>query len=167
MGRRTTSTSYVTPIAAGGALEVEDGTTFGRGSYTLLAGTRYFFVLGGADAPFNAAHFQWSSPMVITSLTIEDSNFPPVAKGDGTGGAGDVSDFSTAAADWIDEDPSTAFVGVVGAGVSQTNGVVAATGGAQGGCMFHVVDTGARRTRVNVLVGATGGEMRCAVWAKE
>jgi len=167
MGRRTTSTSYITPIKSDGTVETEDGTEFGRGSYTLASGTRYFYVIGGADAPFNSIHFQWDASIIITSLTVEDCNFPPVARGDGAGGAGDVSDFSVAAGDWIDEDPSTAFVGTVGAGVTVTSGVVAVAGGAQGGCMFHVVDTGARRTRVNMLVGGTGGEARCAVWAKE
>ncbi len=146
--------TYVTPITAAG---VEATAAPGRGNYTLVLGTTYVFMLGGPDATVISAHFQWDASIVITSLTVEDCNMPET----------EASDYSTTAGDWIDEDPSTAFVGVVGAGVSHTAGVATATGGALGGCMFHIADTGARRTRIKVVVGATGGVLRCAAHAKE
>lgn len=146
--------SYVTPI------KTSDGTSpdvVDDGRYTLTSSTTYVWPLGGADGTRVSAHVQWDAAIVITSITVEDSNFPEV----------DVSNYSTTAADWIDEDPTTAFVGVVGAGVTVTNGVVAVAGGAAGGAMFHVVDTGAKRTRLTMVVAGTGGKVRVAEWAKE
>lgn len=165
MGRRTTSTSFVTPIKSDGTTETEDATEFGLGSYTLASGTTYYYPLGGADSPFISAHVQWDASIVITSITVEDCNFPePRGLAQATG---EVAWHDDAAGQWIDEDPSTAFVGSDGAGVTVTNGVVAVAGGAQGGCMIHVTDTAARRTRLKVVVGGTGGELRVATWSKE
>lgn len=144
---------YVTPIKSDGTEAV---AAEGRGKYTLTAGATYVFMLGGPDASVQSAHFIWDSSIIITSLTVEDCDMPHT----------DVLDYSTTAAEWIDEDPTTAFVGVVGAGVSQTNGVVAATGGAAGGCMFHIADTGAYRTRIKVVVAGTGGVVRCGTHGK-
>ena len=159
MGRHPISTSYITPIKSDGVVQVESATEFGRGAFTLASGTTYFYPLGGQDSPFLSAHCQWDASIIITSITLEDCNFP-----DGTSG---VEWHDDAAGEWIDEDPTSAFVGTDGAGVTVTNGVVAVAGGAQGGCLFHMADTGARRTRLKVVVGGTGGEMRVAAWAKE
>jgi len=161
MGRKTTGSTYVQPYKADGTLETEDGTELGRGTYTLASGTTYYFPLGGADTPVSSVHLQHDAAVIITTATIEDTNFP------GRGPDGDVTDYSATAGHWIDENPSTAFVGTVGAGTSATNGVVAVTGGNAGGAMWHVADTGARRTRLAVVVGGTGGEVRVAVWGKE
>lgn len=144
---------YITPLKSDGTEAVAAGA---RGSFTLTSGTTYLFMLGGPDAPIVSAHFIWDAAIILTSLTVEDSNFSE----------SEVSNFSTTAAEWIDEDPSTAFVGTVGAGVTVTNGVVAVAGGAAGGCMFHVADTGAYRTRVRVVVGGTGGVMRACSFGK-
>ena len=133
-------------------------TEFGNGAFTLVAGATYFFPLGGTDSKVISAHMHWDASIVITSITVEDTDFSPR----------DVLDFtSSAGGQWIDEDPTTAFVGTKGAGVTVTNGVVAVAGGALGGARFNIADTGARRTRLAVVVGATGGEVRCASWSKE
>lgn len=163
MGRHTTSTSYVTPYNTAGTEQPEapgaDANVNGRGVRTLTNGVTYFYPLGGQDTSVMSAHCQWDAAIIITSIAIETCNFP-----DGSSG---VEWYDDNAGEWIDEDPTTAFVGVDGAGVTVTNGVVAAAGGAQGGCMFHFADNGARRTRLKVVVGATGGEIRVATWGKD
>lgn len=158
MTRSPTSTSFITPVSAAGVVQSPSGVEFGRGSFTLAAATTYFFPVGGQDGGLVSAHLHWDAAIIITSLTVEDCDFPN----------SEISDFHAGTGgEWIDEDPSTAFVGTKGAGVTVTNGVVAVTGGALGGCRFNVADQGARRTRIKVVVGATGGEIRCAAWAKE
>lgn len=157
MSRHPTSTSYITPIKSDGTVQDPSNVEFGRGAFTLVTGVKYFYPLGGQDAPTLSAHVQWDASLVITSITVEDCNFPD----------SEVAWHADAAGEWIDEDPASAFVGSDGAGVTVTAGVVAVAGGAQGGCMFHISDTGARRTRLAVVVAGTGGEMRVAAWGKE
>lgn len=155
MGRQNRASGpYVAPIKSDGTLQTDEK---GRGNYTLTSGTTYYYPLGGAGAPLIGAHVQWDASIVITSITVEDSNF----------GDDEAPITSSTAGDWIDEDPSTAFVGLVGAGATATNGVVAVTGGAAGGAMFHIANSGARRTRLKVVVGATGGVLRAAAWGKD
>jgi hypothetical protein len=138
-------------------VQEQSATEFGRGSFTLASGATYFYPIGGQDCPVVSAHCQWDAAIVLTSITVEDCNFPE----------SEVDSWDDAAGEWIDEDPSAAFVGSDGAGVTVTAGVVDVSGGAQGGCMFHVSSNGARRTRLKVVVGGTGGEMRVAAWGKE
>lgn len=165
--RHSASASYITPVKSDGTLQVEAAGTFGRGAYTLASGMTYYFPIGGQDSPFLSAHCQWDASIVITSITVQDSNMPAPATAYGATAASEESDYSSDAGAWIAESPTTAYVGVAGAGVVATNGVVAASGGAQGGCMMHITETGARRTRLAVVVGSTGGSFRCATWAKE
>ncbi len=156
--RHSASNSYVTPVSAAGATQVESGATFGRGSFTLTLGTTYFFPLGGQDGPWLDAQCQWDSGIVITSITVETCSFPD----------GDVSDHSDNAGEWIKQVAGAAFVPTDGAGVTvSAAGVVAVAGGAQGGCDFQMAENCARRTRLAVVVGATGGAMRVGTWAKE
>lgn len=161
MSRRPTSTSFITPIKSDGTVQTESATEFGRGSFTLASGTTYFYPLGGDDASMMDAHCQWDASIVITSITVETCSFPPGVNGGG------VEDHDDAAGEWIDQDLPTAYVGTDGAGVTVTAGVVAVAGGAQGGCNFQISDNPARRTRLKVVVGGTGGEMRVASWGKE
>lgn len=163
MGRHPSNKGYLTPkkqtdatdAPASGSVPAAYPSTSSRGWFTLAAGT-WLIPLGGQDCPIHSAHCQWDANFVATGITVEDCDAEPA----------DVSDVSVFAGDWIDEDPSTAFVGTVGAGVTVTNGVVAVAGGAAGGCMFHIADTGARRTRLRVVVG-TQGIFRCSSWGKE
>lgn len=152
---------YVTPIDTAGAAasaEIE------HGKYTLTANTLYYFVLGGADAPFLSTHLTaYTAGMIITSATVQDCNHHggPVTL------PGDVSDFSATAGEWIPETPTTAYVGVVGTGWSATNGVVASLGSALGGALWHIAETGADRTRLAVQVGAAGGIVRVSAHGKD
>lgn len=159
MARSGSNTMFVEPYIAGVADKpAQSAVEFGPGAFTLLANTTYYYVIGSKDASRISAHFRWDATIVITSMTVEDCDFPPSA----------VTDYASGAnGEWIDEDPSTAFVGTRGAGVTVTNGVVAVAGGAAGGCRFNVTEQAARRTRIAVVVGATGGEVVCSTWGKE
>lgn len=156
MGRQTTS-AYVTPVKSDGVLQTASGTEFGRGSFTLVAGTTYYFPVRGADSPVMSIHAQWDAAIVLTTLTVEDCNMDE----------SEVSNYADAAGDWFKKSTTTMFVNVEGAGVSNTSGVVDATGGALGGAFWNISSNGARRTRVAVVVGATGGELRLGHWGKE
>jgi len=155
--RHTCSTSYITPIKSDGVVQEQSAVDFGRGSFTLVAGATYFYPLGGQDAPYLDAHCQWDAALILTSVTVETCGFPE----------SEVSYYSDDAGEWIDQDPATAYVGSDGAGVTVTAGVVAVAGGAQGGCNFQMSGSTSRRTRLKVVVGAIGGEMRTASWGKE
>lgn len=161
MGRRSPSSSYITPYIAAGTLQTQSGAEFGRGSFTLL-GTpaTYLFPLNGADAKIVSVQIQHDAAIAYVA-TIETCNFPDLV--DDSDG---VAWYSTTAGHWIDEDPTTAFVGIVGANTTASNGVVTTTAGALGGALWHVGNNGARRMRLKVVC-STGGEVRVAAWAKE
>lgn len=166
MGRRTTSMSYLKPIVMSTGAEVPaapgtDANLTKRGAFTLTAATTYFFIIPSADVWCLSAHLVFDAAIALVAK-IEDCDFPE----------GEVDDYADGSAGvtagfWVDEDPTTAFVGTVGAGNTVTNGVLTHVAGAQGGARFNVVDQGARRTRLRVDVGATGGEVKCGWWAKE
>jgi len=166
MGQHPSNTDYITPIKtsdgspAALAGSVPAGYPAGspsRGFYTLASGQIYVFLLGGKDCPVHSAHFEWDAAIILTTLTVEDCNANPT----------ETADTATHGASWVDEDPTTAFVGFKGAGTTVTNGVVAVAGGAIGGCMFHIADTGAKRTRITAVVGGTGGIIRCSTFGKQ
>jgi len=146
---------YVQPLQTDGNNLVDE---IGRGRYTLTAGTTYYYLLGGADAPFHSVQITgYTAGLVITSATIQDTNH----------GTLDVTDQSSVVGEWVTEDPTTAFVGVDGTGWSATNGVVAASGGGVGGAVWHLGESGAARTRLAVVVGGTGGILRVSAWGKD
>lgn len=145
---------YVPPIDSTGATPNTEGP---QGTYTLTAGQHYYYVLGGDSAPFVSVHITGNAAIVITSATVQDCNH----------GDNEVTNFSTTAGEWIPETPTTAYVGTTGTGWSQTNGVAAALGTGAGGAMFHVTETAARRTRLDVLVGATGGTLKVSAMGKD
>ncbi len=144
---------YVTPIAAGGATPAEAP----RGAYTLASGTTYYAALGGIEAPLLSAHVRWDAAIVITAITVEDSNLSP----------DESTDIDATAGNWIPENPAGAYVAVVGAGATATGASVAVTGGAAGGAMFHLANAGALRTRLKIVVGGTGGIVRIAAHGKD
>ncbi len=157
MGRHPISTSFITPVKSDGVVQTESAVEFGRGSYTLASGTTYFFPLGGQDTPIASAHLQHDAAIAITSATVESCNIPET----------ESSNFDDTAGTWFGWAPTTAYVPVDGATTTATNGVVAVVAGNPGGAMWSVADLGCRRTRLKVVVGATGGEVRVAGWGKE
>lgn len=170
MGRRTASSDFLTPIKSDGTRQTMAGTEFGRGSFT-LAVARYLYPLASGDARVVAVQVQWDATFAGT-IQIDDCNFPePQQSATDIGTApsdGSVTWYSTTNGEWITEQPSSAYVAISGGGGDDTatNGVVTVVAGTVGGCMFHVVDTGARRTRLNINC-TTGGEVRVATWGKE
>lgn len=147
--------TYVSPLKTDGTNLTNEAP---RGSYTLTAGTTYYYILGGADAPFQSVHITgYTAGLVIMSATIQDCNHDDL----------EVPNQSAVVGEWVSEDPTTAFVGFEGAGWSATNGVVAASGGGVGGAMWHLGETGATRTRLAVVVGGTGGILRVSAWGKD
>ncbi len=163
MSRHPTSTSFLTPVKSDGTVQVASNTEFGRGTFTLTSGTTYYLPIGGQDCPISSLHCHWDAAIILTTLTIEDCNAPG-----GNASTSEVPSYVSGATGlWIPEGDTTSVVKCVGAGASATSGVVAVTGGAAGGCMFHVADTGARRTRLAIVVGGTGGEMQFWGWGKE
>lgn len=154
MARANQTRAYITPIdVADGSLPPQKG----RGFYTLTAAHTYVFVLGGPDCSRVSGHLRWSAAFA-GNARVEDSNVPP----------GEVTDIELGATTggWVDEDPSTAFVGTVGAGATVVNGVVTVAAGSAGGAMFHVADTGAARHRLLVAC-TTGGEISVCAHSKE
>ena len=157
MGRHPNSTSFITPYTAGGAEQAESAVEFGRGAFTLAANTTYMFSLPAQDVPVLGVHLQHDAAIAITSATVEVCSFPP----------SEVSDYSDNPGEWLGYAPTTAYVPVDGATTTATNGVVAVVAGNIGGAHWDIADTGARRARLKIVVGATGGEVRVASWGKE
>lgn len=150
--------AYVQPLQANGTKLVNEN---GRGSYALAANTTYFYPLGGIDHLIESAQVQWDNATILT-IAIEDSNFDH----------NEVPDDSELPGDWLKEDPSTAYVsttspdGTTG-GAMVTNATIAVAGGTAGGAMYHLGNTGARRTRIRIDVGATGGVVRVGANGKD
>ncbi len=149
---------YITPKHSDGTVQEQDSeTTFvnARGVFTLAAATYYFPLPVGGSAMFDA-HLTHDAAIAITSATIETCSH----------GVSEVSDVSAVAGEWMDQDPTTAFVAVVGAGTTQTNGVVAVVAGNAGGADWQVSDVAAARARLKVVV-ATQGEVRLSFCGKD
>lgn len=159
------SRKYLVPIdTADGSSPAEDG---GHGIYTLTAGHTYRYILPSLDTPFASVQLTGiDDALIITSATVQDCNHAGSSTGPRT--AGDVPDTSLVVGEWINERPTNGYVAVDGTGWSVGSGatacVVAATGsgagGAHGGALWHIAETGAARVSLLVVVGAAGGKAR-------
>lgn len=146
--------AYVQPITTAGAAVTPESP---HGVYTLTALTTYYYIIGPTDAVnLSITLTGETAALVITSATIQDTDHP----------VQDVTDFDATAGRWLDEDPTTAFVAVDGTGWSASNGVVAVTGGNLGGARWNLGEDAAHRTRLAVVVGATGGTLRVSKHGK-
>ncbi len=141
------------------------------GGCTLLA-TTYYIPLGSSAAVLPAqtalisAHLKWAAAVAGT-ITIEVSNLP-AQRGNINGGPVDVLDYSVTAGDWYTYNPTaTASTIVLVAGASNTASALTVTAGgaAAGGCFYNLVDIGARRARIKLVLTA-GGVVRCNVHGK-
>lgn len=140
---------------------------------TLTNAVRYVFPFGADRAPVpSAAHIvgvqlRWDNAIAFTA-TIEECNFPALWPSDNAQGVPDVTDHAlTPVGNWIPVKPPDADVQVTGGGTyTVATGVIAVTAGQQGGCTINLSLWGGRRGRVNILVGGTGGVVRCAVNGK-
>ena len=161
MGRHPTA-AYVTPLADDGAPvaaaagEAALGTS-NRGVFTLAATETYFFPLGGQDASTLHAQLQGDAAIIITSATVEESDVGP----------SEASVYSDNAGEWLATSVDRITAVAEGTGWAATADVGSAAGGNAGAVAWNIVDHGARRTRIKVVVGATGGQVRMSAWAKE
>ena len=135
------------------------------GSVT-LTGTTYYIPVGNdsfSTLPVElrnvAIHLKWAAAVAAT-ITVEVSCFPAKVGGRRGGPGYNVTDDDTTAGNWIQLNPSTAYVPVSGTGNSATAAVVTAGGTNAGGCIFDLADLGDRRVRIKV-VATVGG----ALWA--
>lgn len=142
----------VQPVSAAGS-KIERRAD---GSATLTNGTTYYYELGGEDTEYQSVHIKWDATIVLTSIEVEDSNFPDVTGVDATAG------------NWVKANPATGIwdVFAVGAGATVTASTTAVTGGAAGGVVYNRRHGNTRRSRLKVVVGATGGVLRVAVHGK-
>jgi len=130
---------YCTPIKS-------DGTVLAVGAAgvaTLASSATYYYPVGGESSPLNSVWIKWDN-VLNAVFTIEDTN----ARSE------DVSSYDATAGNWIQENPTTAYVGVTGGTVANLTVTVAST--TAGGCLIHLGNTGARRTRIKAVV-TTGG----------
>jgi hypothetical protein len=127
---------------------------------TLPAGT-YYFLLDRKGSLVESAHLQWSAALAAT-ITVEASNYPEHIAGQPTQSPIDVSDYSAVAGEWVQLDPTTAYVPIVGAGNSVANLTITAGGANAGAAWIDMGNLGARRMRVKVVV-TTQGVLRVGV----
>lgn len=164
MSRSAAKSHYVTPIDTTGA---PVASTKQAGVFTLAANTTYYYIVPCAGSPYASVTLSgMTAAIVITSATVQDTDHPP-------GGAGGALDSSNAAnyvvsgaLVWCPEGNSSSLVGVSGTGWSATNGVIAAGGTGFGVARFNIEGTGALRTRLEVVVGATGGDLMVSCYEK-
>lgn len=144
---------------------------------TLASGTTYVFVLGDEKSigvvPLAGATIKWDASIVITSINIETTDFARKIGRPDLVGADDLTDFDvTTKGGWMRQDPSanvyitvTSTDGTTG-GATVTNSTVAVVGGTQGAANYQLGNLGARRCRLKVVVGGTGGVVRVGMNGK-
>lgn len=123
-----------------------DGTKLeaSPGGYTFANGITYYVPISGVNsALLESIHAIWDNAAILT-ITVETTNHP------------DATLFSSTAGQWIQENPTTAYVGGAG-GFSVVNLTVAVAGGTAGGCMIHLGNLGSLKARLKVVTGGTGG----------
>jgi hypothetical protein len=154
MSRSAAKSHYITPIGTDG---VPLTTQKDGGKFTLTANTTYYYVMGGAGSAFLSVTLTgYTSGLIITSATIQDTDHGPF-----------VTDQSATVGEWIPEGSSTSVVGFTGTGWSAASGVVAAAGSGLGGARWNIESDGAYRTRLTVVVGATGGDALVSMYEKD
>lgn len=112
-----------------------------------------YYGLGGDASLIQHVHFKWDATFVAV-ITFETSNFKDL----------NVA-VAGAAGDWIQENPTTAYIGSTPAGLA-TNMTITVPGGTAGGASVHVGNLGSRCLRTKVVC-ATGGQLRIAAAGKE
>lgn len=159
--RPTGQESLIYVLTTGVQVQPRIGDPATKGA-TLASGTTYVIPLGGESAPLESIHIIWDAAIVVV-ITFEDSNMPSALGG--PGGLADVSNFDSTAGNWIQENPTSAVVSISG-GASATNLTITTAGTTAGGAMIHIGNFGARRSRLKLAVGGTGGVIRVMLHGK-
>jgi hypothetical protein len=104
-----------------------------NGDATLVLAETYYADVGNAQFHKSSVMFSWDASIIITGITYEFSNFP------------DAGLYLPAGKIWKD------------------SGVAATTvaGGSASSVIAHFADNMAGRMRAKIIVGATGGKLRC------
>lgn len=132
---------------------------------TLANGVTYVFPLDTNGAPLECVHLKWDAAVIVT-FTVETTVFPKFEGGHGNGPS-DVTDHSLVAGEWMQENPSGAYVSGSGAGgMTATNLTLVVAGGTAGGSTIHLGNLGSLRGRIRAVVAGTGGVVRCGVNGK-
>ena len=126
----------------------------GRNGVTLANNATFYVGFGVEGALIQSVHLQWDAALILTAVTVEDSNNP------------DAAITSSTAGEWIQEDPATAYVGGLG-NLTVTNLTLAVAGGAAGGAMIHLGNLGSLRQRLKLVVGGTGGVIKITGHARQ
>lgn len=138
--------SYIEPVKSDGTLAERAGA---RGFYTLAVAT-YYVDIGDLTSPILSLHLQWDAGLVGT-ITLECGN----------AGNQEASLWSTTSGDWLQENPSTAYVPIVGTGASVANLTITLAGGGVGGSTINLADYAHARGRLKLVI-TTAGTFRCA-----
>lgn len=112
-----------------------------------------YFGCGGDSSIVQHIHFKWDNAFAAV-ITFETSDFPeldPTVAG--------------AAGDWIQENPTTAYIGSTPAGLA-TNMTITVPGGTAGGASVHVGNLGSRLIRAKVVCSVQG-QLRIVSAGKE
>jgi hypothetical protein len=120
--------------------------TDGQNGGMVLSNTTYFVPFGGEGSLVQSVHISWDN-VVAGTITVEVSNNP------------DATIISTTAGEWVQENPSTAYVGGAGSGgLAVANLTLTITAGTGGGAIIHLGNNGTLRSRLKVTLTA-GGRM--------
>lgn len=114
----------------------------------LAAATTYYFTGDARAALITSFGIKWDAAIIITALTIEDTNCEDgiVSSFDATNGNG-----------FVTETPTAFPVSPAGSGAVATGNTLSTAGGTAGAAIAHLANLGSIRQRVKVVVGATGG----------
>ena len=154
------------------ALTITSGNvvTSAPGVGCTLGVNTYYFAVGGMLAPtpsqtsIVAVQLKWDANVVAT-ITVEETNFPQFIGG-GISGPPDVTDYDSATGNWVNDNPTTAYLPNTVTGVSVSNATVTVAGGTAGSAIWHIGNLGTRRVRMKIVL-TTGGVVRCTVHGKQ
>lgn len=128
--------------AAGSATVIDSA-----GAATLLLNTVYYLALAGDMdvASLWSMEISWDATILITLISLEDTNYSVAEVGD------HVTDVK-----WVPDNPTGASVGATSGTVSGAT-VAVTPAGTAGSALWIVGNAGVLRTRWKLAVGATGG----------
>lgn len=132
-----------------------DGTvpaTSGLG-YLLESGETYYAMANLGERSLQSFQLIADDTIELASASVSDTNT-----------SAPLNDVS---AQWTPEKPPSAVIGTTAsAGFNVTNATITKTAGTAGSAMIHVVDSGAARTRLEIVVGSAGGVLQIACHGK-
>lgn len=107
-----------------------------------------FYGVGGDASLVQHIHLKWDATLVAT-ITFESNEFPEVSITDPSTGA--------TAGNWIQENPTTAYIAVSPAGAGTiVNATITVPGGTAGGASINIGNWGGARLRVKVVATVAG-----------